>query len=466
MDHIILKKAMATALRYGMFEKNDRVVVAVSGGADSVCLLHVLHKLRKVLGIDLIVCHFDHGLRPDEDEEETLFVQMLAESLDLSFATEKAEGKLRAGAPSMEETARNLRYAFLTNRMHHFSAQKIAVGHTRNDQAETVLMRLLRGSGTAGLSGIPPVRDGVIVRPLIELTKEEIMGYLSREKIQYVTDPSNLNPDPLRNDIRLNILPLLKMRQPELVSILGKTAAILREERDWMETEARDWLTLQGRMEPYGKITIPLAEFNQLHDAKKNHVIREAIRSSGGGLGRITSKHIEAVKRVAEGENPHARIPLPGNQTCGKIYERLVFSSERIKRTGDFSFLIHKPGRFRMKEPPCIIRISECRRTISEPAMDSAQTAFFDADRVTYPLTVRNARKGDRFIPLGMKGHKKLKNFFIDNKIPAEERKNIPILLTDNEIMWVCGLRVDDRFKVTSHTEKILKADIRLCQPV
>ena len=457
----ILEKVMATALRYRMFERQDRVVVAVSGGADSVCLLHVLHALQKPLGIDLIVCHFDHGLRPGEDEEETRFVQTLAESLDLPFATEKATEELRIGGPSMEETARDLRYAFLANRMHHFSAQKIAVGHTLDDQAETVLMRLLRGSGTAGLSGIPPVRDGVIVRPLIELAREEIVAYLSRTGVDYVTDPSNLDATPLRNEIRLNVLPLLKKRQPGLAKILGKTAAILREEREWMETEARDWIARQGLTGPQGEITIALPKFNQLHEAKKKHVIREALKISGGGLSRITSEHISAVERAARGENPHARISLPGDQTFRRVYERLIFSSEKEKKPKDFFLLIHKPGLFRMKEPYFTINVTEYGRTIFEPTIHSSRTALFDADRITFPLTVRNVRKGDRFIPLGMKGHKKLKNFFIDGKIPAEERRTIPILLTGSEILWVCGFRMDDRFKVTQHTKKILKVDVQ-----
>jgi tRNA(Ile)-lysidine synthase len=449
-----------------MFTKGDRVVVAVSGGADSVCLLHVLHELRKVLQIDPIVCHFDHGLRPGEDEKETHFVQMLAKSFDLPFSTEKATGKLRIGDNSIEEKARDLRYVFLKDRMNHFSAQKIAVGHTLNDQAETVIMRLLRGSGTSGLSGIPPVRDGYIVRPLIELQRKEIMRYLSQAGMKHVTDSSNLSTAPLRNEIRLTIMPLLKKRQPGLVEIIGKTAAILKEEREWMETEARDWIDLQGLVESHGKIAIPLPEFNQLHEAKKNHIIREALRISGGALSRITTRHIEAVKRAAKGKNPHARIDLPGTQTFRRVYESLVFSSKEEGKTEDFSLQIDKPGIFHLKEPSCAISISEFRRTVSEPTIGSSQTAFFDADQITYPLVIRNARQGDRFIPLGMTGHKKLKNFFIDSKIPVAARKRIPILTTGNQIIWICGLRIDDRFKVNSNTKNVLKATIQTLNEV
>ena len=456
----VRRKVFETALRYHMFSEGDRVVVAVSGGADSVCLLHLLHELRNDLRIDLFVCHFDHGLRPDEDEKETLFVRMLAESFDLPFSTEKADGKLQTGENSMEEKARNLRYTFLEERMNHFSAQKIAVGHTLDDQAETVLMRLLRGSGASGLSGIPPVRDGYIVRPLIELHKEEIMGYLSQTGMKHVTDSSNLSTAPLRNQIRLTIIPLLKKRQPGLVKTLGKTSAILREEREWMETEAKEWIDLHGRVGLYGEVTIPLPEFSPLQEAKKSHIIREALRTSGGALTRITNKHIEAVKRAAQGENPHARIHLPGTQTFRRVYENMVFSPEKEKKTGDFFLRIDKPGIFQIEEPPCTISITEFRRTFPAPAMDSSLTAFLDADRITYPLIVRNVRQGDRFTPLGMNGKKKLKNFFIDSKIPVDARKKIPILVMGNQIISVCGLRIDDRFKVTSSTKNILKVEI------
>ncbi|MCB2189816.1 MAG: tRNA lysidine(34) synthetase TilS [Deltaproteobacteria bacterium] len=444
-----------------MFEKKDRVVVAVSGGADSVCLLRVLYELRKALGIDLMVCHFDHGLRPEEDEEETRFVRNLAESFDLPFVTEKASGELRAGGRSLEETARNLRYVFLEEVMHHYSAQKIAVGHTRDDQAETVLMRLLRGSGTSGLSGIPPVRDGVIVRPLIDLTREEIVEYLSRTGLGYVTDSSNLDTTLLRNDIRLDILPFLKERQPELVKILGRTAEILREEREWLEAEAKEWICLQGQVGPFQEVAIPLNEFNSLCKAKQNHVVREALKISGGSLRRITSENIEAMKRVARGENPHARIALPGAQTFRRVYDHLIFSAKKAEETGDFFLLIDKQGVFRLQQPPWTITIVEYPRVDSEPMTESSESAFFDADRITFPLTVRNIRQGDRFIPLGMKGHKKLKNFFIDGKIPAEERRTIPLLLTGDQIMWICGYRMDDRFKVTPQTKKLLQVDFQ-----
>ncbi len=444
-----------------MFKKGDRVVVAVSGGADSVCLLQVLYDLQKELGLDLLVCHFNHGLRPDEDEEETRFVKTLAESLQLPFAAEKSAKDLGASGRSLEETARNARYAFLENTRMLFSAQKIAVGHTLDDQAETLLMRLLRGSGTSGFSGIPPVRDGVIVRPLLELTREEIEQYLAQKGALYVTDPSNSNPGPRRNDIRLNILPLLKKRQPGLLQILGSAAATLREEREWMESEAADWINRQAQRGNDREIRIPLSEFVCLPEGKKAHVIRQALRMSAGHLHGITTRHIEAVKKAAQGDNPHAQIALPGDLSFKRGYECLVFSVAARETPKSFSLLIHHPGVFYSKEARGTIRVAEYPREDVEPEGFSERTAFFDAAEVPYPLTVRSFKEGDRFIPLGMRGHKKLKNFFIDCKIPLEERKTIPIFLTGDRIFWVCGLRMDDRFKVTPRTKTVLQVEFQ-----
>lgn len=217
-----IKKVKNTISRYGMIRFGDRVVVAVSGGVDSVCLLDVLDKLRDELGVELFVAHFDHGLRPDDDEAETRFVKSLAASLDLPFETKKAFPSMLTGAGPLEERARNARYRFLEEVKEKFSAQKIAVGHNLNDQAETVFMRLLRGSGTSGLAGIPPVRDGHIIRPLIEISREEILTYIEQRGIKYLTDPSNFKTRFLRNRIRLELLPNLKQIQPRIIELLGR----------------------------------------------------------------------------------------------------------------------------------------------------------------------------------------------------------------------------------------------------
>ena len=192
-----LQKVKRTISRHQMIPEGDSVIVAVSGGPDSVCLLHILHELKIELHIHLVVAHFDHGLRPAEDESETAFVRGLAESLDLPFETAKGHLLAKKTRGSREEVARNARYAFLERVRKKHKAQKIALGHNLNDQAETILMRLLRGSGPSGLTGIPPCRDGSIIRPLIEIERTEIGNYLKAKKLTSVTDSSNLKTDYL-----------------------------------------------------------------------------------------------------------------------------------------------------------------------------------------------------------------------------------------------------------------------------
>jgi len=213
----------------GMVREGDRVVAAVSGGADSVCLLDVLARLSMELGLDVAVAHFDHGLRKDQDQSETLFVKDLAEGLELPFYTEKASPPLQGRAGSLEERARDARYAFLERVRQAHRARRVAVGHNMDDQAETVLMRLLRGSGPSGLSGIPLVREPGIIRPLISVRRRDIEAYLKARGLPWRVDPTNLKTRHLRNRIRLELLPLLLDFQPRLVERLGGLADLIRD---------------------------------------------------------------------------------------------------------------------------------------------------------------------------------------------------------------------------------------------
>jgi tRNA(Ile)-lysidine synthase len=453
----IIKKVENTISKYRMVGRGDRVIVAISGGADSVCLLDVLHSLKEVLGIELVVAHFDHGLRPNEDEYETDFVKSLAASFNCDFVTKKAGPAIEPGTASLEERARDVRYRFLEEVKEEFAAQKIAMGHNLNDQAETVLMRLLRGSGPSGLSGIPPIRDSHIIRPLIESTRSQIESYLSNRGIIYITDSSNSETKHLRNEIRLNLLPQLEKYQPKIVELLGRTAGIMREENTWLEAKATRWLKKWAETGSNNEIMLPLFRFNWLPEPLKNHVIRQVLKRKGGSLRRISLPNIDAIKQIATGRKPQAEVTLPNMLAVKKVYDRLIFSRAGPKTSKSFCYVIEKPGAFDLETLGSTMQIEEVERKAVPGLKNSAWTACFDADRITYPLMLRNFRPGDRFVPLGMTGHKKLKSFFIDMKIPSDVRKQIPILTQTNKPIWVCGLRIDDRLKVTSRTRRILK---------
>jgi tRNA(Ile)-lysidine synthase len=444
-----------------MIAEGDCVILAVSGGPDSICLLHILNELKNDLHIRLVVAHFDHGLRPSEDDSETVFVRGLADSLKLPFETAKGHLLVKKARGSREETARNARYAFLERIRKKHKAQKIALGHNLNDQAETVLMRLLRGSGPSGLAGIPPCRDGSIIRPLIEIERSQIENYLKAKRLLSVTDSSNLKTDHLRNKIRLELMPLLEEHQPQLAHLLGQTAEILHDEDEYLEQIATAWLARNMELSPHHTFKIPIASFLALPVALRRRVIRKVVGKVKKDLRRISWDHIEAIQRLVQAEKPQAALNLPGRVTVKRIYNHLLFSASVNDKPLPFQFTLDRPGGYELKDlgQRLSLEIIENKKGL-HPRV-SKWTAFLDAEKLRFPLTLRTFKPGDRFIPFGMKGHKKLKDFFLDLKVPLEQRYSTPILCWDDTPVWVCGFRIDDRFKVTPNTKRIIKISIR-----
>ncbi len=459
----IIERIEKTICRYHMLDHGDRVLVAVSGGPDSVVLLDALNRLKDAFSLTLVVAHFDHGLRPRDDGGETRFVADLAASMGIPFVTEKAGAPLGEKRMSLEEAARDLRYRFLCGAKAAHGAQKIALGHTLDDQAETVLMRLLRGSGPTGLSGIPPVRHPNIIRPLIEIPRRDIESYITFRKLRHVTDPSNLEKHHLRNRIRLELLPQLKTYQPRIVEILGQTAEIMRNETRWMESEAAEWVERSATVLETEDLSIPLKDFEELTPALQNRVIRQILRRVQGGLRRIHLRHIEAVRNLIQGR-PQKRLNLPNGIVVTRTYDTLRFA-QRVKEPEHqpFHVALEGPGVFRVHAVPCVV-------TIEEPGMEavpdlkgvSPWTVHLDGARVPYPLTLRCFAPGDRFVPLGLSGHKKVKDFFVDQKIPLHVRKRLPLLCQGEEIAWICGMRLDERFKVRADTKRVVRVTLEL----
>jgi tRNA(Ile)-lysidine synthase len=456
-DRRTVKKVRETISRYDMIHQGDTVVVGVSGGPDSVCLLDILHEFADELKISLIVSHYNHGLRPAEDKSETLFVRELAKNLSLPSVTGKAPPSLRKRTASIEEWARDARYHFLEKVRVKHRAQKIALGHNLNDQAETIIMRLLRGSGPSGLTGIPPCRDRTIIRPLIEVERREIERYLKARRLSYVTDSSNLKTDYLRNKIRLELMPLLEQHQPQLAHLLGQTADILREEDAYLERISEAWLSKEAELDPDNSFQVPISSFLKLPIALRRRVTRQSIGKVKQDLRRITWDHVESILRLARSEKPQASIHLPGRLNVKRTYDHLIVSSGEGRRSPPFSYTLHAPGVCRIEEIGRTISITELKNRKGLNLGESPYTAFLDADKVSYPLKVRSFRPGDRFVPFGMTGQKKLKNFFVDLKVPTKMRYSTPILCCDDTIVWVSGLRIDDRFKVTPETKRVLK---------
>jgi tRNA(Ile)-lysidine synthase len=361
---------------------------------------------------------------------------------------------------SVEEKARDARYRFLENLREGLSAQKIAMGHHLNDQAETVLMRLLRGSGPSGLAGIPPFREKTIIRPLLDTKREEIESYLKARDLAYVVDSSNLQTDYLRNRIRLELLPSLMEYQPRLIEHLGQLADILRNENTYMDGRAEDWVMREANLGATGEVSIPIPSFLDLPHPIKNRVTRQILGKVGKNLRRIDSLHIESVAELGTSENPHGSLNLPNGLMVKKSYDRLVFRIGEEQESKAFHYLLEGTGTYDIEEIGKTIGLRELEANTDLNMKGDERRAYLDAEKLQFPLILRNFRPGDRFVPLGMTGHKKIKDFFIDLKIPFESRSLIPLLVSGDRPVWIGGHRIDDRYKVTFETKRVLEVSL------
>ena len=455
----ITDKIRSTIDRYRMIMPGDKIIVAVSGGPDSICLLDILNLLSKKLDLSLVAAHYDHGLRKGEDEIETKLAKNIAASIDIPYEVEKAPEGLK-DSPSLEELARVARYNFLEKIRIKHGAQKIATGHTLNDQTETILMRFLRGSGLSGLAGIPPVRDNIIIRPLIEITRNEILDYLKVRGLPFAVDSSNNNRKHLRNRIRLELMPSLMEYQPRLLEHLGIFSNIVRDEDAFMESMASEWIQRELKKTDHETISVGISSVQQLADPLKNRVIRNLIKQVRGDVYPLEFDHINSVTRLLNSEHPQCSVDLPHGITVKKSYTSISFSLKSYEDRNGFCYPLKGTGQYLLDAIGQGLTLEEMDTNVDLHTEGDPSTAHLDADKLDFPLLARNFRPGDRFIPLGMKGHKKLKNFFIDLKVPTEKRASTPILISGDQIVWVCGYRIDERFKVTAETKKIIRATL------
>lgn len=457
-----LSKVRKIIERHGMLAVGDRVLVAVSGGPDSVALLHVLLELRREYGLRLFLAHFDHGLR-EESREEVRFVKGIAKSLKMAFYSKRVDvtGFCRRKKLSLEEGAREVRYAFLEEAARKARASRIALGHMMDDQAETVIMRLIRGAGPRGLAGIPPVR-GKIIRPLIGTRRNDIIRFLDQNRLPYLLDPSNRDPKFLRNRIRLLLIPLLEREfNPGIVRALARTGQLFTKE-GVKETRVQHGWGGDLRTRGVGKTTklvLDLSKFLEYNKRLQREAVREAVKRIRGDLRGIGFIHTESILALAEGR-VGGEVELPGGFRARRGYREIVM--ER-----GLPPVQPKPFNLSVKVPGVTKLPHGTLRTSLLPASDApkawpkgdGRTAWFNAVRIHFPLRVRTRREGDRFWAMGLPRSKRLKEILINDKVPREKRNELPLLVDREGILWVLGWRVSERAKVCSKTRQMLKAE-------
>jgi tRNA(Ile)-lysidine synthase len=474
----LIKMIKATIKNHSMLEPGDTVLAGVSGGADSIALLHILLKLTPEFDLRLGIAHFNHGLRAMESERDAEFVKSVAENLNLPFYNKKVYVKKFSihHKLSIEEAGRILRYKFLTETARKYGFDKIALGHQKEDMAETILINMLRGSGPQGISGIPPKRD-MIIRPLININRTDIEFFLRSENIAHITDSSNMDPQFLRNRIRHGLIPLLASEyNAEIVENLNRTAEILRDEQIWLDSMIKPLLEKTKLPGDNTNFNLSIPELIKIPIAAARRIIRQAVYEIKGNLHGVGFKHMDAILELITSNNKNNQFDFPGPVRIKRENDKLLIirqkNNTRFNKDANhhefqqplFEYQINGPQTIFIKETDQVVQLTELSSNQvlwlkkSNFYATDPQEGYIDMASLCYPLIIRSFRAGDRFQPLGLKRFQKLKKFFINNKVPFSQKKNIPILECSGKIIWVAGYRIDDSVKIKSSTQRILKA--------
>lgn len=442
----------------GMFPRGGRVVAAVSGGADSVCMLHALDALKSELGIEIVVAHLNHGARGADADADAAFTQRMAVETGLEFRGGKIGEDVAppAGGGGCEAALRAARYGFLRRTAEETGASRIATAHTADDQAETVLMRFLKGASVTGLAGIRPV-NGPVVRPLLEITRKQVEEYCAANGLEYCTDATNYDENYLRNSIRRSLIPALESEyNPRLREALVKMARNFRRDSGCLESMAEDALEAAAAGRGAKSVELDIGCLRGLSEAVLSRVVLMAAYGlTGAEDARIESGHVDEVMELVRRPDAGASAAIPGGISVTRGYSRLVFrrddgSDDAGRRpSAEQMFIPSCPGTYRIDAAGLTLEIAEAPFNEELLKSDDAMTESFDASIVDgRRLSVRFPREGDRFRPLGLDGEKKLSDFFVDEKVDRTRRGHIPLLLCGDEIMWVVGMRIGHRFRL------------------
>lgn len=444
-----------------MIGLGDRVLVGCSGGIDSATLLFVLNEVRKEIPFDLGVAHVNHLLRANESERDEAFVRHTAARYGIPFFLEKANVTEYAASQglSLQHAGRDIRYRFFDEVADREGYTRIATAHNLDDQIETFILRLIKGSGLRGLSSIPPAR-GRVIRPFLHVYRSEIASFAEHHAIPFVEDSSNEKTVYERNYIRHTIIPLCNDLNPafrekisSLLQDIHAMNAALDEEKDkFMKLVRGD----------QAELAVPLKHFVKLEHEVRYRVMADIFARLAPSFVPLR-EHIRLIEKIIGSVRPNLHLDLPSGLKVNKAYDNLLFTARPVP--GDIKEIraLHS-GTNHLACLNIDIRVQHLKKGPRSFPEDSS-IAYLDGDKCG-DLTVRTFRAGDRFQPLGMARPVKVKDFFISRKIPLRHRRRIPLILSGNDIIWIAGHRIDERYKLTPDTRNVLKVSVRkTCQP-
>ncbi|MFL0252126.1 tRNA lysidine(34) synthetase TilS [Clostridium neuense] len=457
----MIDKVIETIEKNSMFNKGDRVVVAVSGGPDSICLLHLLNSIKSKFDMEICAAHVNHCLRGAEADADEEFVRRFCEELNVDFYVKRVDiNKLaKEKKLSSELAGREARYDFFEEVMEKFRGNKIAIAHNANDRAETILMRIIRGTGLDGMVGIKPMRDEVFVRPLINTSRNDIEKYCLDNKISPRIDKTNLERLYTRNKIRLDLIPyIMNNFNEDVVAALNRLGDIVSIDNDYMQKIANKKYDSYCYLDEKN-IIIKKEAFCE-HEAVLSRMIRRAISELTGNVYNIEKKHVEDIIHIQQ-VGTGKKVNLPNNIVAHNNYGDICFevkSNDIIDNKKIYEASIENSHVISFNGFKFEVTLLESKTDIKLKQDDYVK--YFDANKVGTNISIRYRNDGDKFKPLGMKSFKKLKDIFINLKIPREDRIKIPLICFGNEIAWIVGHKISEDFKIDDQTKTILKIKV------
>ena len=486
----VAQKIIELCQKNSLLASQDKVVIGVSGGPDSLCLLDVLETLRPNFDLTLTIAHLNHQLRGSDSQADADFVQAVATQRGLPIFVETRDVAAIAAKrkQSIEEAARHIRYAFLWRVAREVNANKIAVGHHADDQVETVLMHFLRGTGLAGLRGMLPVMEIAslrlhpddipassslaspqLIRPLLETSRSEIEAYCREHQLAPRQDYSNQDTTFFRNRLRHELIPQLQTYNPNIRQTLQRTAKVIAAEVEFLNDHLDQAWRLVVRSESTEKIELDLLDWLSLPLAMKRSSLRRAVEALRRNLRDINFEHIEMARMVVEKGVVGAKATLPQGLILTIGYHTFIIAAENAANfalprdepelSQDQALPLNLPGVTPL--PHTNWQLKACFLTPEHVSHHLSQVdrweAYVDADVVGNTAILRPRRPGDTFKPLGLAGHsQKINEFMINEKIPAAWRHRIPLFVSADQVLWVCGYRLDERARLHPTTQRIL----------
>lgn len=445
-----------------LINKDDGIVIGLSGGPDSVCLLHLLCSVREELNLKLAAAHINHMIRGEEADGDEEYSRQLCEKFDVDFFAlrKDVEGYAKEKGMSSETAGRKVRYDFFNEVLKKKGYSKIATAHNANDQAETILLRIMRGTGLDGLAGIPVKRENKYIRPILFMKREEVEEYCKKNNLEPRIDATNLEKLYSRNKVRLDIIPYMKENfNKDVVEAINRMALLLQDDNKFIVEEVNK-VYKEYCIEKTDKVIIQKEVFNK-NSAIIGRIIRKSIKKVNGNQYDVELKHIKEIENIQK-VSTNKTVDLPYGIFAENVYGDIHIKLKKFIKSNKYDELVYE------KELIDEETIEFNGYTFSFKVLNNMENIqftknncikYFNYDKINGNIIIRQRKNGDKMNPFGMKGNKKLKDIFIDMKVPKEERELIPVIQFGDDIAWLVSLKLSNKFRVTNDTRKILKIE-------